>query len=168
MNCKDFPEMNCRISSSPPEPEAQPGRSWRTCGTCPPCTEELTSPSSSTFSLSWTLGPPRSPARTSTRRCTVRIREEQAQPRRWAGLRPSRLADRLLFNTGHQFRPAVAGALALVLAHRSAGGSFAGLNWQLPAQFRRARPHLGHGPKTCRSWTATPRPSDQLDTAPAG
>lgn len=42
----------------------------------------------------------------------VRLREEQQRaPEAWWG----RLRSRMLFNTGHQFRPAMAGALAVVL-----------------------------------------------------
>ncbi len=52
----------------------------------------------------------------------VRIREEQAlPPANWF----ERLQARLLFNTGRQFRPALAGALALVLL--LGGGTFAGI-----------------------------------------
>jgi hypothetical protein len=49
----------------------------------------------------------------------VRLREEQAAPAAgWF----ERLKDRLVFNTGRQFRPAVAGALAVALI--VGGGSF--------------------------------------------
>jgi hypothetical protein len=52
----------------------------------------------------------------------VLLREEQAKPAAgWL----ERLRARLLFNTGHQFRPAMAGALALVLV--LGGGTFAGI-----------------------------------------
>src|SRR6185437_12104282 len=53
----------------------------------------------------------------------VRLREEQASPAAgWL----ERMRSRLLFNTGRQFRPLVAGALALVLL--IAGGTFADLS----------------------------------------
>jgi len=52
----------------------------------------------------------------------VRLREEQARP---AASWLERLRERLLFNTGRQFRPAMAGALALVLV--LGGGTFAGI-----------------------------------------
>jgi hypothetical protein len=52
----------------------------------------------------------------------VMLREEQAKPRAgWL----ERLRERLLFNTGRQFRPALAGALALAVL--AGGGAFAGL-----------------------------------------
>jgi hypothetical protein len=53
----------------------------------------------------------------------VRLREEQAmEPAGWF----ERLKARLLFNTGRQFRPAIAGALALILV--VGGGTFADLS----------------------------------------
>ena len=52
----------------------------------------------------------------------VLLREEQANPPAgWF----EKIRERLLFNTGHQFRPMLAGALALVLV--LGGGTFAGL-----------------------------------------
>jgi hypothetical protein len=52
----------------------------------------------------------------------VLLREEQAKPAAgWL----EKLRERLLFNTGRQFRPALAGALALVLI--LGGGTFAGV-----------------------------------------
>ena len=60
----------------------------------------------------------------------VRLREEQAHsPAGWF----EQLKSRLLFNTGRQFRPALAGALALILL--VAGGTvanFAGLPHSAP------------------------------------
>ena len=53
----------------------------------------------------------------------MRLREEQAlAPAGWF----ERLKTRLLFNTGRQFRPAMAGALALVLV--VGGGTFANVS----------------------------------------
>src|SRR5271167_827644 len=59
----------------------------------------------------------------------VLLREEQAKPAAgWL----ERLRERLLFNTGRQFRPALAGALALLLA--VGGGTYAGIsNFVRPA-----------------------------------
>jgi anti-sigma factor RsiW len=52
----------------------------------------------------------------------VLLREEQARPPAgWL----ERLRERLLFNTGRQFRPALAGALALLLV--AGGGTFVGI-----------------------------------------
>jgi len=56
-------------------------------------------------------------------RCAVLLREEQAKaPAGWL----ERLRTRLLFNTGRQFRPALAGALALLLI--LGGGTFANIS----------------------------------------
>ena len=53
----------------------------------------------------------------------VLLREEQAKaPAGWL----ERIRERLLFNTGRQFRPALVGALGLVVL--LGGGSYAGLN----------------------------------------
>lgn len=53
----------------------------------------------------------------------VRLREEQSSaPLSWLG----KLRERLLFNTGPQFRPALVGALALIVL--LGGGSFAGIS----------------------------------------
>jgi hypothetical protein len=62
----------------------------------------------------------------------VRLREEQAmEPAGWF----ERLKARLLFNTGRQFRPALAGALALILV--VGGGTFADLSG-----FSRSHPQI--------------------------
>jgi hypothetical protein len=86
---------------------------------CPPCKVEYTE-LQSTFSMldEWTAPEP-SPY--FDQRLAVLLREEQAAPKRnWL----ERLQDRILFNTGRQFRPAVAGVLALALA--VSGGGLAG------------------------------------------
>jgi anti-sigma factor RsiW len=56
----------------------------------------------------------------------VRLREQSAPPAGWF----ERLSSRLLFNTGRHLRPALAGALALVLV--VGGGSFGIANFQHP------------------------------------
>ena len=87
---------------------------------CPPCAEEYLS-FQQTFSLldSWRLPEPSSYF---DQKLAVRLREEQAKPpMSWF----ERLSTRLLLNTGRNFRPAMAGALALALV--AAGGSYVGL-----------------------------------------
>ena len=87
---------------------------------CPPCAEEYLS-FQSTFSLldSWKAP---EPTPYFDQKLAVRLREEQAAPRMgWF----ERLSTRLLLNTGRNFRPAMAGALALVLI--VGGGGFVGL-----------------------------------------
>lgn len=88
---------------------------------CPTCNEEFRS-LEATFALldSWQAPEP-SPY--FDQKLAVRLREEQEMPAAgWF----ERMKSRLLFNTGRQFRPAVAGALALVLL--AAGGTFADLS----------------------------------------
>lgn len=66
----------------------------------------------------------------------VRLREEQARP---AASWLERMRERLLFNTGRQFRPALAGGLALVLV--LGGGTFAGITeFSQPTQAVAASP----------------------------
>jgi len=88
---------------------------------CSACRQEFESVQA-TFALldSWTAPEP-SPY--FDQKLAVRLREEQAMPPAgWL----ERLRSRVLFNTGRQFRPALAGALALVLL--LAGGTFADLS----------------------------------------
>lgn len=88
---------------------------------CSACRQEFES-LQATFALldSWTAPEP-SPY--FDQKLAVRLREEQAMPPAgWF----ERQRSRLLFNTGRQFRPALAGALALVLL--LAGGTFADLS----------------------------------------
>jgi len=88
---------------------------------CPACNEEFQS-LEATFALldSWDAPEP-SPY--FDQKLAVRLREEQALPAAgWF----ERMRSRFLFNTGRQFRPAMAGALALVLL--VAGGTFADLS----------------------------------------
>ena len=78
--------------------------------TCPACHAELAS-LQSTFAMLDEWDAPE-PSPWFDQRLSARLREEQANPPAgWF----ERLQSRLLFNTGRQFRPALAGALALVL-----------------------------------------------------
>src|ERR1700709_1670516 len=78
--------------------------------TCTTCRGEF-NPLQSTFALLDTWEAPE-PSPYFDQKLAVRLREEQAMPpAAWF----ERLKSRLLFNTGRQFRPALAGALALIL-----------------------------------------------------
>ncbi|WP_263368689.1 anti-sigma factor [Edaphobacter bradus] len=89
--------------------------------TCPACREELHS-LESTFALLDTWQAPE-PSAYFDQKLAVRLREEQErEPAGWL----ERMHARLLFNTGRQFRPALAGALALVLL--VGGGSIASIS----------------------------------------
>lgn len=88
---------------------------------CSVCNQEFKS-LEATFALLDTWAAPE-PSPYFDQKLAVRLREEQAMPPAgWF----ERLRSRLLFNTGRQFRPALAGALALVLL--LAGGTFADLS----------------------------------------
>ncbi|CAN5616569.1 hypothetical protein BH10ACI4_BH10ACI4_02230 [soil metagenome] len=77
---------------------------------CAACNDELTA-LQSTFDLLDTWDAPE-PSAYFNQKLAVRIREEQAAaPAGWF----ERLRSRVLFNTGRQFRPALAGAMALAL-----------------------------------------------------
>lgn len=114
MTCKEFQkELPDLILTADAKPGPAAAAHLRTC---PPCTEELRS-FSETFSMldTWTAPEP-SPY--FDQKMHVRLREEQAAPRMgWF----EALKSRWLFNTGHQLRPAMVGALALALV-ASGGG----------------------------------------------
>jgi len=87
---------------------------------CAACREEFSS-LEATFALLDLWQAPE-PSLYFDQKLAVRLREEQAiAPAGWF----ERMRERLLFNTGRQFRPALAGALALVLL--VGGGTFAGI-----------------------------------------
>lgn len=88
---------------------------------CSACNQEFQS-LEATFALLDTWEAPE-PSPYFDQKLAVRLREEQAlPPAGWF----ERLRSRILFNTGRQFRPAMAGALALVLL--IAGGTLADLS----------------------------------------
>ena len=88
---------------------------------CAPCRKEFNS-LQATFDLLDTWQAPE-PSVYFDQKLAVRLREAQAgPPAGWF----ERLRSRLLFNTGRQFRPALAGALALVLL--VGGGAIADLS----------------------------------------
>lgn len=88
---------------------------------CPPCAKEYLSFQRTFAALDSWKAPEPSPY--FDQKLAVIIREEQSRPRMSFF---ERLQSRLLFNTGRNFRPAMAGALALALI--AGGGSFVGLH----------------------------------------
>jgi hypothetical protein len=119
MNCKDCQSVFPDLLLNPGASENAAVKSH--VESCAACGEEFKS-LEATFALldSWKAPEP-SPY--FDQKFAVRLREEQAQaPAGWF----ERLKSRLLFNTGRQFRPALAGALALVLV--VGGGTFAGVS----------------------------------------
>jgi hypothetical protein len=88
---------------------------------CAKCSQEFKS-LEATFALLDTWEAPE-PSPYFDQKLAVRLREEQVMPRAgWF----EQLKSRLLFNTGRKFRPALAGALALILL--VGGGAFANLS----------------------------------------
>ncbi len=121
MDCKDFskelPDLLLTPNSTPSPAAAAHLRS------CPPCTEEYLS-FQETFGLldSWK---PVEPTPFFDGKLNARIREVQAAPAMsWL----ERLQTRFLFNTGRNFRPAMAGALAVALLAGVGGGSYLSLS----------------------------------------
>jgi hypothetical protein len=89
---------------------------------CATCSKELESLEATFALLDEWQAPEPSPY--FDQKLAVRLREEQANPPAgWF----ERLRSRLLFNTGRQFRPALAGALALILL--VGGGTVANLSF---------------------------------------
>lgn len=119
MSCKDCQSVLPELLLDPGAPSN--GAAREHLKSCPACDREFRS-LEATFVLLDTWQAPE-PSAYFDQKLAVRLREEQTlPPAGWF----ERLRSRLLFNTGRQFRPAMAGALALVLL--VAGGTFADLS----------------------------------------
>jgi anti-sigma factor RsiW len=119
MNCKDCQSVLLDLLLDPGAPSNAAARSH--IESCIECNREFKS-LEATFALLDTWKAPE-PSPYFDQKLAVRLREEQARvPEGWF----ERLKSRLLFNTGRQFRPALAGALALALI--IGGGMFATLS----------------------------------------
>jgi len=119
MNCKDCQSVLLDLMFDPDAPSNAAAR--RHVESCAECNREFKS-LEATFALLDTWEAPE-PSPYFDQKLAVRLREEQAMPPAgWF----ERLKSRLLFNTGRQFRPALAGALALILL--AGGGTFANLS----------------------------------------
>jgi hypothetical protein len=119
MNCKDCQSVLLDLLLDPGAPSHAAARSH--VESCTKCNQEFKS-LEATFALLDTWKAPE-PSPYFDQKLAVRLREEQAKaPEGWL----ERLKSRLLFNTGRQFRPALAGALALILL--VGGGTFANLS----------------------------------------
>ena len=119
MNCKDCQSVLPDLLFEPGAPSNAAVRDH--VASCATCSEELKS-LEATFALLDTWEAPE-PSPYFDQKLAVRLREEQAMPPAgWF----ERLKDRFLFNTGRQFRPVVAGALALILL--AGGGTVANLS----------------------------------------
>lgn len=119
MNCKNFKnELPDLVLTPGARPTVAAVAHMRDC---PPCAQEYLS-LQDTFSTLDSWNAPE-PTPYFDQKLAVRIREEQVAPRMsWL----ERLQTRLLFNTGRNFRPAMASALAVALL--AGGGGFVGVN----------------------------------------
>jgi anti-sigma factor RsiW len=108
MNCKTCQDDLSNLLFDPAAPGNAAARAH--IATCAACARELAAFESTMSLLDTWQAPEVSPY--FDQKLAVRLREEQAAPAAgWF----ERLKTRLQFNTGRQFRPAMAGALALVL-----------------------------------------------------
>jgi hypothetical protein len=119
MICKDYQSAILDLLL---DPAASSNAAVRThIESCEDCRREFKS-MEATFALLDTWQAPE-PSPYFDQKLAVRLREEQTMaPANWF----ERMKSRLQFNTGRQFRPAIAGALALVLL--VGGGTFANLS----------------------------------------
>jgi len=116
MICRDFKSVLPDLLLDPGNPSNADARAH--VDSCLACREELRA-FEATFGLLDVWQAPE-PSPYFDQKLAVLLREEQAKaPAGWF----EKLRARLLFNTGRQFRPALAGALALVLL--VGGGTFA-------------------------------------------
>jgi hypothetical protein len=116
MNCKDCQSVFLDMLLEPGAPANAAARSH--VESCANCKQEFKS-LKATFALLDAWKAPE-PSPYFDQKLAVRLREEQTlAPAGWF----ERLKTRFLFNTGRQFRPAMAGALALALV--VGGGTFA-------------------------------------------
>jgi hypothetical protein len=116
MNCKDCQSVFLDLLLEPGAPANAAARSHLEA--CAVCKGEFNA-LEATFALLDTWKAPE-PSPYFNQKLAVRLREEQAlAPAGWF----ERMKARLLFNTGRQLRPALAGALALMLV--VGGGTFA-------------------------------------------
>lgn len=119
MNCKECNTLLPDLLLDPTAPGNAAARIH--LQSCPACKEEFQS-LQATFDLLDVWQAP-APSPYFDQKLAVRLREVQsAPPAGWF----ERLRDRLLLNTGRQFRPALAGAMALVLL--VGGGTVANLS----------------------------------------
>jgi anti-sigma factor RsiW len=127
MNCKNCQADLPNLLLDPTAPENAAARAH--VATCSPCAKQLAALESTMSLLDQWQAPAVSPY--FDQKLAVRLREEQSAPAAgWF----EQLKARVLFNTGRQFRPAMAGALALVLL---AGGSGLGI-YSMP----HTQPHM--------------------------
>jgi hypothetical protein len=122
MNCKSCQNELADYLFDPAMTESELAKSpiGEHLATCAKCSEELAGLRKTIGLLDAWKAPEPSPY--FDQKLAVMLREEQSKaPASWL----EKLRERLLFNTGRQFRPALVGALALVLV--LGGGSYIGV-----------------------------------------
>ncbi len=120
MNCKDCQKDLADYLFEPGSNEGPKSPVGEHLAACEACSAELADLRKTMDLLDAWDAPEPSPY--FDQKLAVMLREEQAKaPAGWM----ERIRERLLFNTGRQFRPALVGALALAVL--LGGGSFAGL-----------------------------------------
>lgn len=115
MICKSF---QTQLPELVLNPAAATAEALDHLSTCSPCEQEYTSLTATMSALDAWVAP--QPSAYFDQKLAVLLREEAALPK--LGFL-SRLREHLLFNTGRQFRPAIAGAMVLVLM--LGGGGYA-------------------------------------------
>ncbi len=125
MICRDLKSVLPDLLLDPSNPSNAVARAH--VDSCPACREELRSLEATFAVLGAWQAPEPSPY--FDQKLAVLLREEQAKaPAGWL----EKMRARLLFNTSRQFRPALAGALALVLL--IGGGTFANFSGLHPGR----------------------------------
>jgi hypothetical protein len=129
MHCKDCQNEIADYLFEPDSNKVRKPAVGEHLASCQACSEELAELRKTMGLLDAWQAPEPSPY--FDQKMAVLLREEQAKaPAGWM----ERIRERLLLNTGRQFRPAMIGALALVIV--LGGGSFAGIRvlHQQPAE----------------------------------
>lgn len=121
MNCKSCQNELANYLFEPESNEPKRLSVGEHLAACQACSEELAGLRKTMDLLDAWTAPEPSPY--FDQKLAVLLREEQAKaPANWL----ERIREKLLFNTGRQFRPALAGGLALALV--LGGGTFAGIS----------------------------------------
>ena len=160
MNCKTCKAALPNLLLAPAAPDNAAARAH--IAVCSACAQQLASLQATLALLDTWQAPEVSPY--FDQKLAVRLREQQSAPAAgWF----EQLRTRLLFNTGRQFRPMLAGAMALVLI--AGGGSVGIATYQHPRPVRRPRSSTTSRSSTrtsrrCSRWTRSCRDAPAANT----